>query len=263
VGRIKVTFSVTGNSDEIVYGVIHTGAHNLSCGVRYYQGQEQYEALVHEAKESFERADFPETIRVLDRHFGEKHYSVKNLFRDEQFKVLNQILAQTRDDIFNTYKLLTDRYAPLTRFLNDVHVPPLRSLAPATEFVLNTELQRQFINGAVDAEKVKVLVNEAQTANAIIDKDGLAFTVKQHFERLSDELTKAPENEEVLQRLRDTTALLPVLPFKVDLWKPQNVYFHLRSATLPEIQKRGDEKSKAWVEKFSQLGERLGFHMQS
>jgi hypothetical protein len=66
---------------------------------------------------------------------AQANYSLKNLFRDEQFKVLNQILAATRDEIHNTYRLLTDRYAPLTRFLNDIHVPPLNSLAPATEFV--------------------------------------------------------------------------------------------------------------------------------
>src|ERR1700683_4264966 len=110
VGRSRVTFAITGNSDDIIYGVLHTGDHNLNCGVRFHEGREQYEALVREAKAEFERADFPQTIRVLDRHFGATHYSLKNLFRDEQFKVLNQILAHTREDIYNTYRLLTDRY---------------------------------------------------------------------------------------------------------------------------------------------------------
>ena len=147
VGRIKVTFAITGYSSDIVYGVLHAGDHNLNCGVQPYQSDEQYGALVREAKEMFDHADFPEMIRVLDRHFGASHYSLKSLFRDEQFKVLNQILTQTREDIYNTYRMLTDRYAPLARFLNDIHIPPLRSLAPAAEFVLNAELRRQFSNG--------------------------------------------------------------------------------------------------------------------
>jgi hypothetical protein len=262
VGRVKVTFAVTGNTDVITYGVLHTGEHNLSCGVRSFGGQEPYEAMIRDAKETFERADFAEVIRVLDRHFGEAHYSLKNLFRDEQFKVLNQILAQTRDEIYNAYRVLTDRYAPLTRFLNDIHVPPLNSLAPATEFVLNTDLQRQFMNGHPDAERVKSLVNEARLSNAALEKDALAFTAKKHFERLSDELSKTPENFEVLQRLSDSAALLPTLPFEVNLWKPQNVYFQLSNTVLPEMKQRGDEKSKAWAEKFLLLGEKLGFHVQ-
>src|SRR5665213_2411341 len=165
IGRIKVSFSPTKASDVLIYGVIHMGEHNLNCGVRYVQGAENYAALVQETKAAFERADFPELIRVMDRHFGKTNYSLKNLFRDEQTKVLNQILAATREEIHNTYRLLTDRYAPLTRFLNDIHVPPLNSLAPATEFVLNAELRRQFENGSLDAERVKSLLAEARLAN--------------------------------------------------------------------------------------------------
>jgi alpha-amylase/alpha-mannosidase (GH57 family) len=261
VGRINVTFAVTRNTADIIYGVLHTGDHNLNCGVRIYEGPAPYEALMHEAKEVFERADFSEMIRVLDRHLGETHYSLKNLFRDEQFKVLNQILAQTRDEIFNTYRLLTDRYAPLTRFLNDIHVPPLNSLAPATEFVLNTELRRQFMNGHPDAERIKNLVAEAGIVNAKLEKDDLAFAVKKHFERLSDELAKTPEDPDVLQRFTASAELLPILPFQVDLWKPQNIYSQLTATVLPEIKSRGDEKTKEWTEKFFVLGEKLGFHI--
>jgi len=158
IGRIEVQFAVTLNCDIITYGVLHMGGHNLNCGVRHFQSLENYAALVEEARRTFESADFPEIIRILDRHFGETHYSLKNLFRDEQFKVLNQILASTRDDIYNTYKSLTDRYAPLARFLIDIRVPPLNTLAPATEFVLNTELRKQFENSHSDAERVKSLI---------------------------------------------------------------------------------------------------------
>ncbi len=262
VGRIKVTFNITHNSESLTYGVLHLGEHNLNCGVRYFQGPEKYQQLVDDVQPAFERADFPEVIRVLDRHFGETHYSLKNLFRDEQFKVLNQILANTRDDIYNTYKSLTDRYAPLTRFLNDLRVPPLGSLAPATEFVLNTELRKQFENGHTDAERVKTLVHQARAINAPLETDTLAFAVKKHFDRLSDELTKAPEDLEVLQRFSNSAALLPILPFSVNLWKAQNVYDQLLAKVLPEVKNRTDEKSKAWADKFLTLGERLGFHVQ-
>jgi alpha-amylase/alpha-mannosidase (GH57 family) len=262
IGRIKVSFSVTKSSDVLTYGVLHMGEHNLNCGVRFYQGPEDYASLVQDTKAAFERADFPELIRVMDRHFGKTNYSLKNLFRDEQFKVLNQILAATRDEIHNTYRLLTDRYAPLTRFLNDIHAPPLNSLAPATEFVLNAELRKQFENGSLDAGRVKSLLAEAQLANIPLENDSLAFAVKKNLDHLSDELFKTPENFDLLSRFTNATALLPLLPFGVNLWKPQNIYDQLAAKNLPEIKSRDDEKSKAWVEKFQTLGEQLGFHVQ-
>jgi alpha-amylase/alpha-mannosidase (GH57 family) len=262
IGRIKVAFNITHNSETITYGVLHLGEHSLNCGVRIYQGPEKYRQLLAEAQPAFESADFTEVIRILDRHFGETYYSLKNLFRDEQFKVLNQILAHTRDDIYNAYKLLTDRYAPLTRFLNDMHVPPLSSLAPAMEFVLNAELRKQFENGHADAERVKSLVNQARTAKIPLEADALAFAVKKHFDRLSDELFKSPEDPDVLQRLSNSAALLPDLPFGVNLWKSQNIYDQLVAKVLPEIKNRTDEKSKIWSERFLTLGDRLGFHVQ-
>jgi hypothetical protein len=123
-------------------------------------------------------------------------------------------------------------------------------------------LRRQFSNGHLDAERVKTLINEARATNTVLEKDVQAFTAKKHFERLSDELVKTPENLEVLQRYSDSTALLPFLPFGVNLWKPQNDYAQLSAKILPDIKNHVDEKSKAWAEKFVSLGEKLGFHVQ-
>lgn len=261
VGRIKVTFAITRNFDTVTYGVLHMGGHNLDCGVRLFKSQEDYQALVQEAKAAFDGADFPEIIRILDRHFGQTHYSLKNIFRDEQFKVLNQILATTREDIYNAYKSITDRYAPLAHFLDDIHMPPLRSLAPAMEFVLNTELRRQFENGHPDAERVKSLVSQANATHSIIEKDELAYAVKKHLDRLSEEFSKSPEDLDLLQRFSHSAALLPALPLQVNLWKAQNIYDQLRARVLPQMEERADGKSTAWIEKFLTLGEQLGFHV--
>jgi hypothetical protein len=262
MGRIKVTFDITRNADIVSYGVLHMGGHNLNCGVRLFQSEEDYNKLVAEARAAFQGADFPETIRIVDRNFGEPHYSLKNLFRDEQFKVINQIMAATRDDIYNAYKSLTDRYAPLVHFLNDIHLPPLRSLAPAAEFVLNAELRKQFENGHLDAERIKTLIAEAHNTNAIIEKDELGFVVKKHFDRLSEEFLKSPDDLDLLQAFSSSAGLLPLLPLQVNLWKAQNVYDRLRSSVLPQMVERGDEKSAAWLDKFLTLGEQLGFHIE-
>jgi alpha-amylase/alpha-mannosidase (GH57 family) len=262
IGRIKVNFTVTKAADVLTYAVLYMGEHNLNCGVGYASDVPDYPKAVEEMRAAFERADFPELIRVMDKHFGKANYSLKNLFRDEQTKVLNQILATTRDEIHNTYRLLTDRYAPLTRFLNDIHVPPLNSLAPATEFVLNADLRKQFENGHLDAERVKSLLAEVRTTKAGLDADALAFAVKKHLDHLSEELFKTPEDLDVLQRFTNSAALLPALPMTVNLWKPQNIYDQLLSKALPEIKNRSDEKSKTWVEKFVTLGQQLGFHVE-
>ena len=238
------------------------GGHNLSCGVRLHDSAQAYSNLVAEVHATFEAADLVETIRALDRHFGETHYSIKNLFRDEQFKVLNQILSATREDIYNAYKSITDRYAPLAHFLNDIHMPSLEVFRAAVEFVINAELQKQFENGHPDAERVRLLVEEARKTNARVEENVLAFAVKKHLDRLSEELLKSPYDLDLLQRLCISTSLLPVLPGTVNLWKAQNIYDHLRATVFPGLEQRVNGKAENWKDKFMILGGQLGFHIE-
>jgi hypothetical protein len=95
VGRARFTSVVTHESAVQSFAVLHFGDHNLNCGVRAYAGDEAYKALVDEITEPFTRADFPEILRYIDKHFGRSTYSLRSLFRDEQRRVLNLILEST------------------------------------------------------------------------------------------------------------------------------------------------------------------------
>ena len=114
IGRSKVIFDVTRASDVLSYAALHLGDHNVNCGVRYFRGEEAFQELVGEFKEAFSRADFPQLIRLMDRHFGESYYSLKILFRDEQRKILQQVLVSTGQDIESHYRQISDQYTPLT-----------------------------------------------------------------------------------------------------------------------------------------------------
>lgn len=261
-GRIKVTSTITRNSDTVTYGVLHLGDHNLNCGVRFFQGSEPYETLVREMSQAFERADFAEVIRLMDRHFGESNYSLKSLFRDEQRKVLQEILATTREDLHNTYRLLTDRFTPLMRFLGDLGAPAPRALKLAVEFVLNSELLKQFESDILDLELARALLAESQKSKVPLEDQSLAYALKGHLDRLSAAWAATPHDLTLLERLDGIGALLADLPFEVNLWKLQNTYFNLRNSVDGEMRRQagaGDVAAQAWCERFTRVGEQLGF----
>jgi alpha-amylase/alpha-mannosidase (GH57 family) len=268
IGRINVIFEQTRNSDMISYAVIHMGEHNLNCGVRHDGSEEEHQKMVKDLKEAFDRADFPEIVRSMDRHFGESRYSLRNLFRDEQNKVLNQILTTSREEIQNTYHLITDRYAPLMRFLSDSRLPALKGLAVAMEVVLNSELRRQFDAERLDLERVRSLLAECEASKVPLAKDVLAYALKGHLERLSEQLVKSPEDLDGLQRYVDAAKLAHEMPFEANLRKPQDAYYQMLTKTLPEMQDRakGEDpktaKAGEWVSKFLTLGEQLGFQIE-
>jgi alpha-amylase/alpha-mannosidase (GH57 family) len=265
IGQAKVTFEVTRNSDVITYGVLHLGEHNLNCGVRRYHAPEPYQALVKEMREAFGRADFAAIIRLMDKHFGDSNYSIRNLFRDEQRRVLNQILGSVHEDVRNSYRLITDRYAPLLRFLADLPAPAPKVLEVAFESVLNSDLRAQFESDAIDAERVRCLLQEVHQDRVVLDAVTLGYAMKGHMERRAEEFAKSPESLAALQHFLAAAELLKALPFEVNLWKPQNAYWITRNAVAPAMRQRadsGDETARIWTDKFRTLGEQLRFHME-
>jgi alpha-amylase/alpha-mannosidase (GH57 family) len=264
-GMIEVRFEVTRSADQLVYGVLHLGDHNLTCGVRPDGDPASFGALIKEASEAFERGDFPEVIRIMDRHFQPAHYSLKSLFRDEQRKILNQILSATRDEIHNAYRRISDQYMPLVRFLDDLRVPAPQALHLAFELVLNAELCREFERDTVDVEQVRRLLKDCQTTKVNLETAALGYAAKNCLDRLAAQLRETPDDLALLQKVVDVASVVREFPFEVNLWKPQNIYNKMSATVLAvkhNLAAQGDADARAWTEKFLALGEQLGFHVE-
>jgi hypothetical protein len=137
LGRATVASEITRESAHLCFGVLHLGDHNVECSVGGYRGEENYQTLVKEISETFDRADFPETIRLLDRYFEGMGYSLTSLFRDEQRRILDTILESTVADVEAIFGQLYETNAPLMRFLKDSGTPPPKALYAAAEVAVN------------------------------------------------------------------------------------------------------------------------------
>ena len=85
---------------------------------------------------------------------------------------------------------------------------------------------------------------------------------KGHIDRLSERISKTPEDPELLQRFAAAAGLVHAMPFEVNLWKPQNTYYGMLTAILPEMQHRaasGDEKARHGTTSFSPWASNLAF----
>jgi hypothetical protein len=262
IGRIKIIFEVTRFAEVLTYAVFHTGDHIINCAVKENGDKEGYAKLVEELRAPFEHGDTIEMIRVMDGHFGPVHYSVQHLFRDEQHKILERILASPRDEIYNTLRHITEHYAPLQRFVADLRSPPLKALGMATEIVLNTEMRRQFEGDTLDLERVRSLLAECAATKVTLYSQDLAYALKAHFDRVGEAFVSKLQDMEPLQHFVDAAELARIAPFQSNLWKPQNIYYEMMTTALPKMRRRaaeGNEQAGAWVEKFRVLGEKLGF----
>ena len=259
VGTVKLTSDVTKESAALTFAVLHMGDHNVNGGVRRLVGEESDPNSIREAVEPFLRADFAEVIRIMDRRFGEPNYSLRSLFRDEQRKVLDQILTSTLEEAEVLYRQIYEHRAPMMRFLTNLHIPLPKAFYAAAEFVLNGYLRRALEQEEVDTERIKNLLETAKLEGVALDNATLEFAYRQNLERMAERLPANP-TADLLRQLDNAASLIHALPFRVDVWKIQNVYYRLLENTYPNMlrrKERGDTPARVWLELFVPLGQKL------
>lgn len=260
VGRVDIVSNITQESAGFYLGVMHFGDHNLACGIREYMGGKSYQHLLKKIFESFEKADFPEVLRIQDHYFESSRYSLKSLFRDEQRKVLDIILKATETDAQSAYRHLFEHHVPLMRFLKDSHSPPPRALAAAAEIVVNSELCREFAKDHLDFETIHILLEEADLAGIPLDADTLEYTLRKNLERMAEIFQSNPQKHELLKKMVSGIELVYALPFDVNLRKVQDLHYRLIQSTYPKFKQKaqkGDRTAGRWVADFKRLSDKL------
>ena len=260
LGRAQITSKITQESVMLSYGALFFGEHNVNGGVRVYRGEEAYRAMVQEVREAFDRADLAEVIRLLDSHFEGATYSLKQLFRDEQRRVVNVILDSTLTEVEAAYRRIYDRQASLMRFLKDLGIPQPKALHMTAEFVINTSLRHAFADEPPNFDYITTLLNEAELWEIPLDEEGLGYALKKTVDRMAERLRAAPTDIGLLKNLEAVTRLVRSLPFEVDLWKAQNIYYDLLQTAykgLQEKARQGEDAARELVEILNRLGDNL------
>lgn len=265
IGRLKITSEVTRESALVTYGVAHLGDHTVAGGVRAYLGETQYRETIDRMAAVFRQGDFPELIRAVDREFGPGTYSLKLLFRDEQRKILRQILAASLEEAESAYRHIYESHGGLARLLASIGMPAPKSLEVAAEVTLNNDLRRAFEQEELDLGRIAALVEETKIANVPFDSATLEFSLRRTLERMAEQFAAHPENTAMLERLDAAAGMIHTLPFGVVLWRVQNIYYNMMLTVFPEFAAKaasGDPAADKWARLFRSLGDRLGVRVE-
>ena len=181
LGAIGVRSRITHRQRDACFGVLHFGDHNIMAGVREYPGEADFRTMVREVRDSFQNANLPDVVRVLDRHFNQANYTLKSLFRDERQKVVSSLLSSTMDEVEASYRLIYERHAPLMGFLGGMGAPLPKMLHYTAEFVLNTSLRQAFNADELNVDRIRTLIKTAVREKIQWDSAWLAYSLTRRF----------------------------------------------------------------------------------
>jgi hypothetical protein len=251
---------VTQESEVLTFWVVHFGDHNVAGGVQKADGGGSYQDMLSSISGSFERVDIPEVVRLLDRRFGEKTYSLRSLFRDEQRRIVRTILSATVAEAEAAYLQLYEHHAALMRFITSLGTPMPREFTAAVEYAINSLLRRACSAEELDGERIRNLLREAQVSNLSLDKTTIEFLLRRKIEALAGRFAADPSNPDKLLDLLQALKIVKQMPFPVNLWSAQNHVYAIQTGLYPRTRRRaqrGDPKAQTWVENYLSLSELL------
>jgi alpha-amylase/alpha-mannosidase (GH57 family) len=255
LGKARFTSEITQDSEMLMFGVLHFGDHNLHGGVAPFSSDDAYRDLTKAARDAFSRSDLAATIHCLDQGFAGHTYSLKNLFHDEQRKVLTEVLESALDHSFTVAREIYEDQAQLLRFLSDCRIPIPRELNAAAEVALNGLLRRALAASQLDQAVIQGLLEEMRIALIPLDRDGLEIVLRRNIEKGADGFLDDPRNLDRLTKFRDNLIAARSLPFPLVLWSAQNRCYEVLQKVYPQV------REKAWMEQFRELAALLSLRV--
>ncbi len=265
VGRVHVTSAVTGHAQNFSFAVLHFGDQNITAAVKAYDEADAsaFENFSAEADRHVQRADFPEVIRQLDRFYGHADYSLTSLFSDEQRRIVQLILNSTLWDIENSMITIYQDHASLLHYLSQAGLPKPPALTLAAGFAINAGLRRALEDDPIDLAHLRSYLSLAKADQVLLDTATLSYIADQRMKRTMVELQMSSGSLEMLDRALLLARTMTELPFDLNLWQAQNVWYEILRTSGDGLTALEADDRPRWEKDFDELGECLSFDTEA
>jgi hypothetical protein len=227
LGRTKLISNITFSERSFGFFVLHFGQQNMIGCIDADDDADRFNQMQFKITEAFKNSNIGDVITLI-HDYSESKFSFNDLFKDEKRKILKMIMEKSFPPVDTVIKdYYEDNYQLMIGMLqSNIAIPEAwRSI---TQFVINRELSAFFLNGKFNVRKLKYLVKEFDRWNVLLtDKPALSLAAG---ERIFYELQKAARGEiglEQIQGLIEVIEALHKLNVNPELWKTQNLYYHI------------------------------------
>jgi alpha-amylase/alpha-mannosidase (GH57 family) len=258
IGQANIRSEITWEEDKISFAVLHLGDYNVNGGVGSYMDEKAYNIMQNEIIKAFDRGNVAAIIRLMDQHFGTNSYSLWHLFKDEQRRVIREIMNLNLEQINTSlHQIYIDNYT-MMNFLHQLNIPILQPFSSIATYETNQELLALFSQEVIDLTKLEKLVQEVRDWSIALDHATLGFKISNWINQSLDNLNVNLNSLNKIIQIIKVLNLLKPLALQLHLWKAQNIYFEMyQQEEMKAIQEKaaqGDEKNKKWLSQFKQLG---------
>ncbi|HEY3704101.1 MAG TPA: DUF3536 domain-containing protein [Terracidiphilus sp.] len=259
LGRTTIASTITGEEKSFSFAVLHFGDQNITAAVKPYSSADAagFEAFKGEVADQVLRADFPDVIRLLDRHYGHVDYSLTSLFTDDQRRIVRVILNSTLWDIEKSLTSIYEDHASLLHYLSQAGLPKPAALALAAGFAVNAGLRRALEGDPIDLALMRSYLKLAKADGVQLETPTLSYIADQRMKLAMIELQMSTGSLEMIDRALTLSRTLIELPFELNLWQAQNIWYEIMRSSNYALTSLAPEDRPLWDRDFAELGRLL------
>jgi alpha-amylase/alpha-mannosidase (GH57 family) len=260
VGKAGIGSDFTWETDTIDFAVVYTGDHDIIGGACRDTGEEAFSEMREGMKEAFSAGDLAEVMRLMDKYFGDRRYSLWDLFKDEQRKVVNRVLGHALQEMEGSFRKLYEDYYSVMEVGRKMGIPLVKPFSAVAEFVLNRKIGAFIESEELVQDELERPLSEIKRQSLKMDGPTLGFIADRRIASMTEKLLEAPEDVTSLEKLIQCLKVLDMLSLDLSLWKIQNSYFSVGKRLLDTMRTRyaeGDQVAMRWLDLFHILGDLL------
>ncbi len=172
--------------------------------------------------------------------------------RDKEHQKLEDLLAKTLTGMEKEYRPLFEWLYPTERLTAELGGLVPAEYKSAEELVINNALKQAVKKVPPDADGAKELLEDAAEWKITLDDEGIGYELTQTIDKMMADFVAKTRDTGKLGNLLAAVKLAKDMPFPVDLWKTQSMFWNVMgniSAGLKENQ----EATSAFVSLGGQL----------
>ncbi len=264
--RLVISYSVvhsqiTMDEGAFASAAIWLGDQNVSCGVKFDVNEELFKEIKNEILESFGKGQINETILLLPKYFGKNTYSLKDVFRDDQIRILTSIVEEAVKKATDLNEIVYRDNSALLHFMNEIGVPPPRPFRTAGEIVINAEIKKLLASQDNNVELLSKLISDSKTYSIEPELGSISLAASKKIVNELQKLMDTPPDAKKLEEIEKLITTLNELHLNLELWQAQNIAFDIAQKIYNPMKEKKDEESQVWVLAFQKLCKSIGIRL--
>ncbi len=247
MGELKMQSRTTGETNHLVFAVLHLGGWDFHCCVQPFRDCSAYNQSMKAIFSIFKRGSAAKTILAMKAHFGEQSLGLENLFAEKRMEIMEELARETKNRLHELYtQIYRDNYSILVAFQQD-QLPVPRELQVAAEITLSQGCLRnlQALEQAEDdatardeiLQALEATITEAKELHLALDiSEGKKILERLSVRSLRNLLHNGSHDSTIANYTKRLIELGHLLEVGVMLDRCQELYYSwLQSHPLEEV----------------------------